>query len=133
MFFITILVVKMSHKKMIYKKNYIENKDVGVWRGDSIKCISTKLMTDSFGYVSVSCQNIIKNGDSCYFKDCECKRNIPYCSEKCCWNNCSGCNKKICWSCYGYRNMNCVYCAHKGLECECDMDEYFCGNESESC
>jgi hypothetical protein len=120
------------HKKMVYKKDYIENKKFIVYKGKlDLQCLGSKLVKGG-GYHPKSCTNKIKEGDKCYIKnDCECQSTRKfYCSEECCWNKCHGCKRKICGTCYLYRDSNCVYCAHKGEECDCDSQEYFCGDSS---
>src|SRR5438132_14425452 len=118
----------MSHKRMIYKKDYQENKPFKIWSNKTTTCLSSLLICDQFGFRSENCRRPIDIGQTVYYKDCECYDITPYCSEKCCWGKCEGCKRKICTRCYMYRNMNCVYCAHKGEECECDSEEYLCGS-----
>jgi hypothetical protein len=118
----------MSHKIMIYKKDYQENKPFYLWNNGPTRCSSYHIIHDKFGCKSKRCNKVISLGQVVYYKDCECDKNEPYCSDECCWSKCIGCKRKICTRCYMYRNMNCVYCAHKGEKCECDSEEFFCGS-----
>jgi len=54
---------KMAHKKMVYKKDYIDQKLPIRFLGKSTKCSGSKLMIDGCGYYSKSCEKIIKKAN----------------------------------------------------------------------
>lgn len=123
----------MSHQQIAHKKNYLTEKPSTLWEGPSVTCGGYQVNTKSYGYQVSHCEKIIKGGDTVYFRrDCECKVNIgPFCSMACGWHSCCKCDRKICNNCYRYGRGNCIYCKHKGDQCQCDNDEYCAFTEDE--